>query len=266
MAEVAPTGNAPAPAAAASASVLEASGPADTRAAAESFEAGPRRPEPRPEPVETAAAGELPEAAYASPVERMDRPPAELRISAVADVPVEPARTTAAVRAVRRVPVDELPGRHQRPDPIAVAATAAPTPPPAEPTRAEPMSRTVSSPVAPTPAASERTLPTPAVARPEPDPWEEPPAPAPSPEPTAASKPPAPKPVAKAESPGVRVERTSWHPSAARRTAVVALASGEELEVHEGDEVGSLVVSRIEPSGVVFLDRGVEVRRRIGER
>ncbi|MDP7573242.1 MAG: hypothetical protein QF391_16695, partial [Myxococcota bacterium] len=74
-----------------------------------------------------------------------------------------------------------------------------------------------------------------------------------------------PKPVGKAQLEGVRVAQTTWHPSAARRTAVVTLASGDEREVHEGDEVGGLVISKIEPSGVVFRDGSAEVRRRIGE-
>jgi hypothetical protein len=66
--------------------------------------------------------------------------------------------------------------------------------------------------------------------------------------------------------PGVHVERTVWHPVSDRRVAVVALdgASGPR-EIREGDAVGSLVVSEIEPSGVVFLHQGVELRRRVGD-
>jgi hypothetical protein len=77
---------------------------------------------------------------------------------------------------------------------------------------------------------------------------------------------PAPGPaVARASIPGVQVQRTSWHPMAERRSAMVE-ADGGVIEVREGDAVGAWVVATIEPSGVVFLRNGVEVRRRIGER
>jgi len=72
-------------------------------------------------------------------------------------------------------------------------------------------------------------------------------------------------PAKKAALPDVQVAQTQWHPSAARRTALLTLGSGEAQEVHEGDEVGRFVVSRIEPSAVVFLADGDEVRRRVGE-
>ena len=63
----------------------------------------------------------------------------------------------------------------------------------------------------------------------------------------------------------VVVTRTTWHPSAERRVAVVRGAGdSQEREVHEGDSVGSLQVLRIEPSDVVFLRQGVEVRQRVG--
>ena len=63
----------------------------------------------------------------------------------------------------------------------------------------------------------------------------------------------------------VVVTRTVWHPSAERRVAVVRGAEdSQEREVHEGDSVGSLQVLRIEPSDVVFLRDGVEIRQRVG--
>jgi hypothetical protein len=65
----------------------------------------------------------------------------------------------------------------------------------------------------------------------------------------------------------VYVERTIWHPLAERRIAVVELeGSDETLELHEGDAVGTLVVGKIEPSGVFFVHDGVELRRRVGAR
>ena len=72
--------------------------------------------------------------------------------------------------------------------------------------------------------------------------------------------------IARAEVPGLRVERTVWHPIAERRVATIEFGQdAERREIHEGDAVGPLVVSEIEPSGVVFVHEGVEVRRRIGE-
>jgi hypothetical protein len=72
--------------------------------------------------------------------------------------------------------------------------------------------------------------------------------------------------VARAEVPGLRVEGTVWHPIAERRVATIEFErNAERREIHEGDAVGPLVVSEIEPSGVVFVHDGVEIRRRIGE-
>ena len=64
--------------------------------------------------------------------------------------------------------------------------------------------------------------------------------------------------------PEVHVEETRWHPDASRRLARVEV-DGVAREVQEGDALGPLVVSSIEPSGVVFTHDGVEMRRRIGE-
>jgi hypothetical protein len=65
---------------------------------------------------------------------------------------------------------------------------------------------------------------------------------------------------------GVRVEQTFWHPRPDRRVAVLALPGREQpLRVREGDAVGALVVSEIEPSGVVFTQQGQRVRRALGE-
>lgn len=72
-------------------------------------------------------------------------------------------------------------------------------------------------------------------------------------------------PQASASTSEVLVTRTTWHPSAERRLAVVRGAGdSQDREVHEGDSVGSLQVLRIEPSGVVFLRQGVEIRQRVG--
>jgi len=72
-------------------------------------------------------------------------------------------------------------------------------------------------------------------------------------------------PHATAQAQEVVVTRTVWHPSAERRVALVRGAGdSQEREVHEGESVGSLEVLRIEPSDVVFLRDGVEIRQRVG--
>ncbi len=98
-----------------------------------------------------------------------------------------------------------------------------------------------------------------------------PPPPARDGEPATAPAPSAkPKPAALAARPAgprVTVERTIWHPDAARRRAFLrpeGRASAAELR--EGDSLGEIQVERIEPSGVVFLHEGREVRRAVGAR
>jgi hypothetical protein len=67
--------------------------------------------------------------------------------------------------------------------------------------------------------------------------------------------------------PVVFIERTIWHPDPSRRVAFVEVdGSGERLELHEGEAVGSLVVEKIEPTGVSFDHHGIEVHRRVGAR
>lgn len=141
------------------------------------------------------------------------------------------------------------------PSPGSRAPRAAPTPrastlPPAPVPEREPP-----KPVAPTPAPKAAPAPTP---KPEPTVAKSPP----KPEPTPAKAPP---PTSQA-APSIAVAGTSWHPSPERRTASVALDDGTPVEVQEGDRVGDLTVSRIEPSSVVFLHEGKELRRRVGER
>ncbi len=251
--------------------------------------AAPRGTDRRPKPVETATGGELPAAAYASPVERVDRPLAEPRIAESAEQPPETEGVTAAVGNARRAAVNELSGSHKFPS--AIPGTAAVTALPAsrsgavassEPDPWEQTAAASARPPVPGPAlevvpAADSALPTPKVAKSVAAPLaqaapvvkavEAKPSAAPVAKPKLApvAKAAKPKPVGKAQLEGVRVAQTTWHPSAARRTAVVTLASGDEREVHEGDEVGGLVISKIEPSGVVFRDGSAEVRRRIGE-
>lgn len=82
------------------------------------------------------------------------------------------------------------------------------------------------------------------------------------PEPTP---PKTPATVSSYSGPTLTVERTMWHPIAAKRFAVVIVGSGASREVREGDEIGTVLVARIEPSGVIFSDQGKEFHRRIGE-
>ncbi len=92
--------------------------------------------------------------------------------------------------------------------------------------------------------------------------------PEPSPKPAAGPEPTPPKTLAAVSSysgPTLTVERTMWHPIAAKRFAVVIVGSSAAREVREGDEIGTAVVAKIEPSGVIFSEQGEEFRRRIGE-
>jgi len=272
---------------------------------------GRRRSSPYPAAAPSAASErELPEAALASNVEVMKRPPAQPRIAA--SEPTEPpASTRARSLQPRRMDPAEIPGRHKYPDmrvrsasapsiaaqgeapepsgesaaadasatsqvatatPVQEASRRAPVAPETEP-RAEQPPEVASDPVvvavAPQP---ERAAPEPAAAR---DAERRAAAPKPEPKPTAkeSSKKPAKSSaappsneIARAEIPDLRVERTVWHPIAERRVALIEFErSAERREIREGDAVGPLIVSKIEPSGVVFVHDGVEMRRRIGE-
>jgi hypothetical protein len=78
---------------------------------------------------------------------------------------------------------------------------------------------------------------------------------------SAPSRPPAPTPD---PFPALRVERTTWHPLAERRLAVVDVPGEGPRELREGDPVAGATVASIEPSGVVFRFAGRDVRRKIG--
>ncbi|MGH0029099.1 MAG: hypothetical protein ACQGVC_04880 [Myxococcota bacterium] len=208
----------------------------------------PPRPAPvqrtAPAPVEPAEAG-LPEEAFASRVEVVERPPAEPRTPIV-------ARAADPPEAAPPAPADPGP----EPAPV-VEKAAAPKPPPV-----------VEKP-APKVAAAAEPKPEPKIAaaaapKPEPKIAAAPP-PAPAPEPVARAPEPAPAPPAPAATAGPIVEKTLWHPTAARRVAFLEV-DGERRRVAEGDVVGRYVVSEIQPSGVVFLSDGRPVARKIGEK
>jgi len=75
-----------------------------------------------------------------------------------------------------------------------------------------------------------------------------------------------PRVAAVSPAPEVWVERTSWHPTPAKRSALVRVGADATLELREGDAVGGLVVKEIRPSGVLFLRDGAELKRAVGER
>jgi len=180
-----------------------------------------------------------------------------------------PAETPASPESPKlKLPVGEVPRRVNPPRP-ALGKTGSAE---AAPTRAE-RSEPPRPATQPKPPATPELKPPVEIAAvaPPPAPREEP-VPARTAPPAARPKA-APKSLSKstaiAQSPVSRVyvERTIWHPYAERRIAIVAIEGREEaLELHEGDAVGSLVVGKIEPSGVVFNHDGVELRRRVGAR
>jgi hypothetical protein len=87
-----------------------------------------------------------------------------------------------------------------------------------------------------------------------------------------AAKPAAARPAPPKEEPApppaiaVSVEKTQWHPLADRRIAWLNVP-GESAphRVVEGDVVDGLMVSKIEPSGVVFDRNGEKIRRGLGK-
>ena len=82
--------------------------------------------------------------------------------------------------------------------------------------------------------------------------------------PEVSSPPPA---IAKPAPPHILVSRTVWHPLAERRLAFVEVDRvGKPVRVREGDSLGPLLVRKIEPSGVIFVHDGAELRRGLGSR
>lgn len=159
--------------------------------------------------------------------------------SRVADLP--PPRTPPPSRRPatwQPVPPNPSPALAERPGP---AAEAAPT----DPLHARP-----------------HRLPDPEPLRAFAAPRESEPAPAPSLALPAARQAP---PAQAAPAPEARVDSTTWHPDAERRRAVVSAPGRATVTLREGDAIGELVVRSIEPAGVVFLYRGAEVRRGVGD-
>jgi hypothetical protein len=199
---------------------------------------------------------------------------------AQAPPPAGPA-TAAATAAPPGAPVSgETPSRPLPPfDPApasafpAMPSVAEPAPLEIEPIeevavieRGPPAPRIASE--SPPPPRPEPAEPPPGSVRPFPHASPEPRAPAPGVEPPPAKRPaPAAKaavaPASAFSAP--RVSRTTWHPVAERRTAVVELPGGGTENVREGQLVAGVLVKRIEPSGVLFERAGRELRRTVGE-
>ncbi|MCP5056347.1 MAG: hypothetical protein GY937_06425 [bacterium] len=171
-------------------------------------------------------------------------------IQPTAEGPTSPPAST-----VRSVPPSPAPSRAE--PPVASLPAALPEDPPS----VEP----APTPVAPRAEASVALAPP--AARTEPEPRSTPPTAKPEP----APKPPPAKPrptrvVSIPPAPTVHVTRTVWHPSPDRRSAQVEVEGFvEPLELKEGDAVGVLVVTEIQPSAVVFLHGGARLRRSVGK-
>jgi len=221
----------------------------------------PARERPAPAPVPDAAARAAERQAQRAVV--ASEPPAAVRPLAASEPPaaVRPLAASEPPAAVRPLAASEppaaprrsavIPDRSPAPSLPQVAAAARPEPPPA----VAPAPRTEPEPAAPVaPVSTVRTKP----------PFKEEPAPLVHERAGIAGQPEV---AARTPLPGLVVERTLWHPDAGRRRAVLQVEGRDgTVELREGDAVGDLVVQQIDPSGVLFLHRGVEIRRRVGAR
>jgi hypothetical protein len=200
------------------------------------------RPSPSPERARRTPA--------IAPLATAPAPAPPARAAAMAAPPAErtdPAPERDRVRAVRPA---RRPARTESEAPrfeVVAEATTQPAPIPAEPENPDVRPGAVPPDPAP-PRAS-------APARPA----EKPAAP------PAKKREAKPAPAASGDEADVSVLRTVWHPKAGRRVARLRLAGAESaIEVHEGDAVGGFVVKTIEPSGVLLLQNGRELRRTVG--
>ncbi len=172
---------------------------------------------------------------------------------------------------VESVPASEVAGDPVETLPTPVAASSSSAPPSQTASVSQPMPEPEAAPEPtspPEPVESTSVPKTKQVASITPVTQPVPAEPEPLPKPAAAPEP-TPAQTLAAESsssgPTFTVERTVWHPIAAKRLAVVIVGSGAPREVREGDEIGTAVVAKIEPSGVIFSEQGKEFRRRIGD-
>jgi len=210
--------------------------------------ASPGEPAPAPVARSTADAGGLSPEALASEV-ALVRPIEPRRLFEEEPAPApEPARAAEAPGpSARSAPP---PAESTRPAPEPAETAPAPTRE-AAPAAAGPPEPARTAAVSAAPAAA--SAPSAPGVSPVPDP------PAPAAEPARQ-----PGTAAGERLPDVFVERTVWHPSADRRTAVLVVDGRRGLTLREGDRVGPLRIESIEPSGVVFDHAGVDLRQAVG--
>jgi hypothetical protein len=208
-----------------------------------------------------------PEQAFGSDVEIVNRPDALPRLADAE--PIEPARAEPAPGSVRPVESSAAMERARQAARAEAAAAerarrglpAAPVPAPdpvqderaVEPAPERPAERIVA-------VAPEILVPAPAAPKPAPKAKA-----APKPEPAPARE--VVEAPAAADIPTFAIEKTQWHPLADRRVAWLRVpGESESRRVVEGDVVEGLLVSKIEPSGVVFERDGKKIERVLGKR
>ena len=253
--------------------------------------AAPAPPAPAPAAPARPAVPGPPDQAFASDVEIVDRPDALPRLADSEPVkpgPVQPTlgtqrpvESSSAAERARQAALAEYQAAERARRGL-VPAVVPPSPPqPAEPVPGIP----AEPPIA---AAPPEPTPAPVAQAPPPEPIATPVAPAPAPRaPTpvpkiaaakpvpksVAKQPPAPRAAPKEAPPpppppsiAVSVEKTQWHPLADRRIAWLRVPGEADAQrVVEGDVVDGLIVSAIEPSGVVFERDGEKIRRVLGK-
>lgn len=219
----------------------------------ESLARPPRRLPPQPE-------AEIAAVRPGAPAEQIGVSPSSQPVAAPPPLPpIEEPAPRAPVAEARPAAMPPPPAAEpevQPPpwiaEPLGLPEPVAAAPPPPSPI-AEPAPRErvaeVPPPVAkrPPPAAEQVVQPPPPIARP------------PAPKAPEAAR------VATLRPPKVTVRKTIWHPTPERRVAEVEVEGLKgALELREGDAVGTLVVSEIQPSGVVFLHGGERLLQKVG--
>lgn len=244
-------------------------------------------PAPAPAPPARAPVPGPPDQAFASDVEIVDRPDALPRLADSEPVqpgPVQPmlgrqrpVESSSAAERARQAALAEYQAAERARRGLPPQAVPPSPPQPAEPVPAIPAETPVAraAPPAPEPAAVPAPDPAPVAQAPAPPA----PAPAPAAAPKVAAAKPAPKPAAPRAAPreapappppppsiAVSVEKTQWHPLADRRIAWVRVpGEADSQRIVEGDVIDGLIVSAIEPSGVVFERDGEKIRRALGQ-
>jgi hypothetical protein len=230
-------------------------------------------------PAEAPATPAVAAAPIAAPV---PRPQPRIGVEPREPAPSQPVAGTAVPTALRaRLRANVAPAKPGSPARLASESEAPAARGRDFPPAAAPPASAQSAAPEPTPAAQALPAPSPppparVAARESPAPREAPPqrAPEPKPAPIATAEPepesePAPEPAHDvaviAPRPELWVDRTQWHPSPEKRSALVRLGAGAApRELREGDEIDGVLVKEIKPSGVIFVRAGDEWRRNVG--